>query len=211
MVVSELLSRYRNTRFDANSVVAERCRRDWILKTYGSIISFNETVYRGAGDQEVYAFTFPSLRELSQLRGDTYYPVKIGYTKDLHEGAYGRIQSQILEKAAYPEKPEVLLVWRTWDGRDLETQAHRKLRACNRKVVASLGREWFLSSREELVALIADCNFAELPSDRIVTGARETLAEGFAELMAGGATIEMSTKGGALRIGIRQSSEGDPS
>jgi glycerophosphoryl diester phosphodiesterase len=201
--VSKLLSNYQNTRFDADSKVAERCREEWIAKVYSPILLLNKTVRSGVGDQEVYAFTFPSLKELAQLRGDAYYPVKIGYTRDSWEGAYGRIKSQIFEKAAYPEKPEVLCIWRTWDGRHLETQVHRKLRALNRKIPTSLGAEWFLSSIEELVEVIAKCNFAELPPDRVVVGAGETIAEGFAELMAEGATIEMANKGGAISIGIR--------
>jgi hypothetical protein len=201
--VSKLLARYKNTRFDADPKVAGRCREEWVVKTYSHILSLSATVERGVGDQEVYAFTFPSLKELAQLRGDSHFPVKVGYSKDSWEGAYGRIKSQILEKAAYPEKPVVLCVWRTWDGRGLETQIHRKLRSFKRRVSASLGSEWYQTSLEELLDIIAACNFAELPSDRVVIGASETIAEGFAELMADGATIEMSSNGGELRIGIR--------
>jgi hypothetical protein len=201
--VASLLTRYKNTRFDADPKVAESCREEWTVKTYGPTFSLSATIQRGVGDQEVYAFTYPSLKELAQLRGDCFYPVKVGYSKDSWEGCYGRIKAQILENAAYPEKPEVLCIWRTWDGRHLEKQVHRKLRACNRKVTTSLGTEWFLSSLAELLEIIERCDFAELPTDRVVIGASDTIAEGFAEFMAEGATIEMSSKGSALRIAIR--------
>ena len=159
------------------------------------------------GDQELYAFTFPSLKEVAALKRDPYYPVKIGFSKNPSDGAYGRIRSQIFEKAAYPERPEVLLVWRTWDGRDLETQIHRSLRCLERSIPASLGKEWFLTSTEELVEIISTCHFADLSVDRVVGGTSETIEEAFDELMANGATIEMQMIPGqaAVSIGIRHS------
>jgi hypothetical protein len=78
-------------------------------------------------------------------------------------------------------------------------------RDSGRKVSLSLGKEWYLTAIEELLEIIAQCNFADLPPDRVVTGADETIEEGFAGLMAGGATIEMGMVSGqaAVSIGIR--------
>lgn len=208
-VASDLLNRYRNTRFDADPTIAEDCRKKWIATNYGEYMSLRATVHRGVGDQGVYAFTFPSLKELASLKGDSHYPVKVGFSKNSSDGAFGRIRSQILEKSAYPERPEVLCVWRTWDGRNLETQIHKHLRHLGRKAASSLGKEWFLTSLEELLEIIGHCDFADLPADRVVSGADETIEEGFAELMANGANIEMRMVPGqaAISMGIRYADE----
>lgn len=204
-IAAELLARNRNTRFDADPLVAESCREEWIAKNYGEYLTLTETVRRGIGDQELYAFTFPSLKELATLKGEDHYPVKIGFSKNSSDGAFGRIRSQILEKAGFPEKAKVLCVFKTWDGRHLETQVHKRLRSLGRKVPHSLGKEWFLTSTAELLRTIDQCEVADLPADRVISGADETIEEGFAGLMAEGATIEMRMVSGqaAVSIGIR--------
>lgn len=80
-VAAELVSRNRNTRFDADPGVAASCREDWIAKYYGDYLTLFETIVKGVGDQELYAFTFPSLIELARLKGQDHYPVKIGFQK----------------------------------------------------------------------------------------------------------------------------------
>lgn len=204
-VSARLISQYRGTRFDANPEVAAACRTEWIATQYGPFLSLEQTLIRGEGDQDLYAYTFPSLKELSGLKGEPWYPVKIGYSPNSSDGAYGRIRSQILEKAAYPEKPEVLCIWRTWDGRGLETQVHKGLRKMGRKVLKSLGREWFLTSTVDLCEVISQCELGTLPAHRAIWGADETLEEGFSALMRQGATIEMGVVPGqaAVSIGIR--------
>jgi hypothetical protein len=208
-VADKLIADNRNTRFDADPVVAASCREDWIAKYYGEYLTLSETIVKGIGDQELYAFTFPSLIELATVKGDEHYPVKVGFSKNSSDGAFGRIRSQILEKAGFPEKPKVLLVFRTWDGRQLETQVHKRLRSLGRKAPDSLGREWFMTSTGELLRTIDDCDLADLPPDRLITGADETIEEGFAGLMADGATIEMGMVPGqaAVSIGIRYPNE----
>jgi len=208
-VANELIAQNRNTRFDADPFVAASCREDWIAKYYGEYLTLSETIVKGVGDQELYAFTFPSLIELATLKGDELYAVKVGFSKNSSDGAIGRIRSQILEKAGFPEKPNVLLVFRTWDGRHLETQIHKRLRSLGRRVPDSLGREWFMTSTAELLRTIDECDLADLPPDRLITGADETLEEDFAGLMAGGATIEMGMVPGeaAVSIGIRYPKE----
>ncbi|MCL4202049.1 MAG: GIY-YIG nuclease family protein [Pirellulaceae bacterium] len=204
-VADQLIEDNRNTRFDADPVVAASCREDWIAKYYGEYLTLSETIVKGVGDQELYAFTFPSLTELATVKGDEHYPVKVGFSKNSSDGAFGRIRSQILEKAGFPEKPKVLLVFRTWDGRQLETQVHKRLRSLGRRIPDSLGREWFMTCTGELLQLIDQCDLADLPPDRVITGADETIEEGFTGLMADGATIEMGMVPGqaAVSIGIR--------
>ncbi len=208
-VADKLIADNRNTRFDADPVVAASCREDWIAKYYGEYLTLSETIVKGIGDQELYAFTFPSLIELAIVKGYEHYPVKVGFSKNSSDGAIGRIRSQILEKAGFPEKPKVLLVFKTWDGRQLEAQVHRRLRSLGRKAPNSLGREWFMTSTAELLRTIEECALTDLPPDRLITGADETIEKGFAGLMADGATIEMGMVPGqaAVSIGIRYFNE----
>ena len=56
-----------------------------------------------------------------------------------------------------------------------------------------------------MVEILAECNPAPFPTNRPLTGADETLEEGFIGLMAQGATIEYSMMPGSayVSIGIR--------
>jgi hypothetical protein len=74
-----------------------------------------------------------------------------------------------------------------------------------------------LTSTAELLRTIDECDLAELPPNRVVTGADETIEEGFVGLMADGVTIEMGMVPGkaAVSIGIRypkeRAEQSDPS
>ncbi|MBN2293315.1 MAG: hypothetical protein JXM70_12870, partial [Pirellulales bacterium] len=81
-VADQLIADNRNTRFDADPAVAASCREDWIAKYYGEYLTLSETIVKGIGDQELYAFTFPSLIELATVKGDEHYPVKVGFSKN---------------------------------------------------------------------------------------------------------------------------------
>ena len=202
-IAAQIIAENRNTRFDADQVVAARHYQEF-LASYADTLSLGSTSFDGKGDQEVYAFTYPSLVEIATLKGEAVYPVKIGYSKSGYGGAVERIRSLITEKVGFPEKPAVLLVFKTWDGRKIETQVHRKLRAMGRKA-ESLGREWFRTSTAELRDLIAGCEHPTLPDDRILVGSDEILAEGFDKLLRDGAVIEMGLIPGhaAARVRIR--------
>ena len=201
VIAAEIIAKNRNTRFDADRVVAARYHQQF-LASYGDTLSLASTDFDGTGDQEVYAFTYPSLVEIATLKGEAVYPVKIGYSKSGYGGAVERIRSLITEKAGFPEKPAVLLVFKTWDGRKIEAQVHRKLRAMGRKA-ESLGREWFRTSTAELRDLLAGCEHPTLPDDRILVGSDETIAEGFDKVMRDGAVIEMGIVPGRAAAMIR--------
>jgi hypothetical protein len=205
-----LIQKCRNTRFDADRAVAEKCRQEWMHQSYGQFISLTEMTVAGEGDQELYAFTFSSLRELAILKGQDQYPVKIGFSKESDAGALGRIRGQITEAAAYPERPILLHVQRTWDGRDLERQVHRNLRELGRKAVHSLGTEWFLTSKPELLAILQRCSPAAYKVSRPVTGTDETLEEGISGLLAQGATVEFGTapESAGVRMSIKPPERG---
>lgn len=204
-ILEALIDKHRNTRFDADCVVAEKCRQQWIDENYGKYISLTEMTLSGEGDQELYAFTFPSLRELATCKGEDKYPVKIGFSKESDAGALGRIRQQITEAAAYPEQPVLLHVHRTWDGRNIEKQVHQKLRELDRKVEHSLGKEWFLTSKSELIDILRDCTPAPRQLDRPVQGADETLEEGIQGLLSQGETVEFGMDPGSacVRMSIK--------
>ena len=94
VIAADMLKMIRNTWFDADPVVAECCYREWIKKEYESWVATDEMVELGYGDEELYAFTFPSLRELASLKGAAHYPVKIGYTVNQDAGAINRIEAR---------------------------------------------------------------------------------------------------------------------
>ena len=60
-------------------------------------------------------------------------------------------ESPLAERAGYPEKPRLLLVYRTTNGRALEQAVHRKLSQMGRHVTDALGREWYRTNAKELV------------------------------------------------------------
>jgi hypothetical protein len=201
-----LIQKYRNTRFDADCGVAEKCRQEWMHHNYGKYICLTEMAVSGEGDQELYAFTFPSLRDLAIFKDQVQYPVKIGYSKGSDAGALGRVRQQITEAAAYPERPVLFLIHRTWDGRDLEKQVHQRLRELDRKIVHSLGTEWFLTTKSELFEILQGCTHAERPVGRPVQGADETREEGISALLAQGATVEFGMDPGSacVRMSIKR-------
>ena len=144
-IAADMLNKNRNTRFDADPVVAERCYREWIKKEHAAWVDADHTVELGNGHEEVYAFTFPSLQELAGLKGATHYPVKIGYTADKDVGAVQRIRGLMNETAAFPERPALLLVCQTWDGRALEALIHAELRRREWRLATAPGIEWFMT------------------------------------------------------------------
>lgn len=177
-ISARLVSENRNTRFDADPNVADKCHREWVLKSYEAFVATDQMVESGVGDQEVYAYSFASLQELARLKNESRYPVKVGYTADKDAGAIERIRSQIFEAAAFPERPTVLLVHRTWNGRGLEAAIHKRLRDQKQRIVTSPGAEWFMTNKLEIVAI---CNELQDSVPRLkqkpLSGASRTLQE----------------------------------
>jgi hypothetical protein len=174
----KLIDKHRNTRFDADPVIAGIKHKEWIRGEYEAYVSFNQMAEEGSGDQELYAFTFPSLQTIAKLEHRDFYPVKIGFTTDKDGGAMQRIRSQIIEAAAFPEKPAVLLVWHTWNGRQFEAAVHNFLKGEKRHDVTALGVEWFMTNKDELLAL---CNRfhheISKPDTKPLFGASPTIGE----------------------------------
>jgi T5orf172 domain len=154
----------------------------------------------GYGHEELYAFTFPSLRELASLKGAAHYPVKIGYTVTQHAGAINRIQSQIIEPAAFPERTALLLVYRTWDGRALELLVHAELRRRDRRLATAPGREWFMTNKGEVADLCKQLGpDVPKPASKPLSGA----SPGLSDLVAAGAQVELVEFPGSACVGFR--------
>src|SRR5206468_3862363 len=91
-------------------------------------------------------------------------------------------------------------------GRDLEKQVHHNLRELDLKIVHSLGSEWFLTSKPELLEILQGCSFAPYNVGRAVSGIHETFEEGISGLLAQGATVEFGMDPGSecVRMSINQ-------
>jgi hypothetical protein len=147
-----LIEENRSTRYDADWEVAERCHREELKADCDAYIDSDDTVVFGnAGHDEVYAFTFPSLQELARVKGNEHYPIKIGYCSGEFGGVFARIRQLVVEPAAYPERPKLLLVCTCHDGRKMENAVHRDLRSKGRRVTTAVGREWFYSNKDEVI------------------------------------------------------------
>jgi hypothetical protein len=188
-VAGKLITKYRKTRFDADTEVAQVCQNEWIRRSYAPYIAIDELVEKGEGSQELYAYCFPSLRELAKLKGEDRFPMKIGYSANEGEGSLGRIRQQIVEAAAFPERPSLLLIFRTWNGRSLEMQLHQRLCLDGRAVKTAMGQEWFLVTRDEILQLITECELPPKKFDRPLRGANESIEEGMAAMLEEGEVI----------------------
>jgi hypothetical protein len=168
----------RGTRFDADPEVAIRAHDEWLLTTYSRYIATDSVIKLGEGDEEVYGFTFPSLQSLASVNNEPNYPVKVGFTTDKDGGAFARIRGLMVEPAGFPERPNVLFVCRTWNGRALELAIHSRLRAQNRRIKTAPGNEWFKTNAPELIAICNELRESmPAPELKPLRGGIPTLAE----------------------------------
>jgi hypothetical protein len=146
----------KDTAFDWDDRVAEKCLREWELKKFPGSLDLSQMLRGGAGPHEVYAYTFPSLIALANALGQQHYPVKIGYTGVASELAPSltRIDGQLGDTAGRFEAALILGVWNSWNGRSLESRIHSHLRRLGRKVQSAVGREWYNTHVDELCELV---------------------------------------------------------
>jgi len=89
-ISDEVIAKNRGTMHDADPVVTEQQRTQHVYSTYSAYVAAGNVLRLGSGPEELYAFTFPSLRELAALKGEEFYPIKVGYTRD-SAGAIARV------------------------------------------------------------------------------------------------------------------------
>lgn len=155
-IAAKIIEDHRNTRFDADPAVAERCWKEWNKIEHSQYVDTDSMLEMGVGPEDVYAFTFASLQRLAELEGRDRYPVKIGYTGTVPNGAIGRIRQIMGDATAYPERPVLLFVCHTSDGRQLETSIQGILRKDGRRIRTAVGKEWFETSSDEIVQIISE-------------------------------------------------------
>ena len=97
----------------------------------------------------VYVYYLPAYRLQSETENATVWPCKIGRTG---RDPLARILSQAA--TALPEKPHVALIVYTKHPVALEAAIHGVLTLRGKKIDDSPGKEWFLTSPEEVRELI---------------------------------------------------------
>ena len=108
------------------------------------------TTVVGNGASDVYVFYYPCYRELAELKGEKTYRCKIGLT---YKGIPRRFSRQYCTDA--PERRYIAVRIRTDYPQEVEKYIHSALKAAGRQCTGVYGREWFMTSPEEVLALYA--------------------------------------------------------
>lgn len=152
-MAAKVVAANRGTAGDANAAAAYEHKLARWRREYAKTVNFDSVLELGDGADELYAFTFSSLRRIAELEQRTTYPMKVGYTTREKLNSVARIAGMVNERAAFPERVELMMVWRTANGRGLEAAIHKRLKAEGRHIENAVGREWFLTNIDELRTL----------------------------------------------------------
>jgi hypothetical protein len=101
----------------------------------------------GDGKHSVYVYYYPVYRLYAETKGEEIYTVKVGRAEE--QTAASRVDSDV-SRTAVPERPVLALVIKTDRALRLETYIHERLRALGRNLNEVYGKEWFVSSPEEV-------------------------------------------------------------
>lgn len=109
------------------------------------VISYRADKEIGFGKSSVYVYYYDSYKELAELKGNKSWECKVGRT-DVDP------ISRILGQAGtcYPEFPHVALIIYCEDSSLLEKVIHSVLKFKNRWLENAPGKEWFITSPEEI-------------------------------------------------------------
>ena len=99
----------------------------------------------GSGNETIYVYYYPTYRKFALLTGNTSWYCKVGMTT---KNLWDRIYSQ--SSTCFPEEPLVALTIRCPDARHLESILHNILKMKNKWIETAPGKEWFLTSPEEI-------------------------------------------------------------
>lgn len=115
--------------------------------------SATETLTIGSGIGVIYVYYYPSYRELANIKNESAWRCKIGYSEKSPE-------IRIKEKftTAVPEKEEIGLVIRTDYPKLLEHAIQFVLKSRGRWQEESPDKEWFLTSPTEVAGIYAIIN-----------------------------------------------------
>lgn len=115
----------------------------------------NAKEWFGEGDEIVYCYTFPSYVELASLKRDARMPMKIGKTAST---SLERVSLQC--GVSNPEQPIVPFAIRVQNSALFEKAIQRTLMIWNRWMDDAPGSEWFMTSKDEVLAIV---NFLQNP------------------------------------------------
>lgn len=102
----------------------------------------------GEGSGEVYVYTYPGYEELAKLKKERFYRCKIGMTSVGHER---RLSSG--NRTEEPEYKKILLLIKTDAPQELEKLLHATLRVLRQQANDAPGKEWFITSAEQIETL----------------------------------------------------------
>lgn len=102
----------------------------------------------GTGPNAVYVYYYDAYCELVRINGEASWPCKIGRTDC---DPIQRIISQA--GTCYPELPHVALIIYCDDSNALETAFHDIMKFKGRWIVDAPGKEWFMTSPDEIKAI----------------------------------------------------------
>lgn len=103
----------------------------------------------GVGDSAVYLYYLPIYRIMAENNGESVWQCKIGRTD---RDPLGRILAQA--STALPEKPHLALIVKTEHPISMENALHSVLKLRGQHIKNSPGSEWFLTSPDEVLALV---------------------------------------------------------
>ncbi len=99
----------------------------------------------GSGKKSIYVYYYDNYKELASLKNSKIWECKVGRTD---VDPISRVVGQA--GTCYPEMPHIALVIYCDDSNLLEKAIHDVLRLRNRWLIDSPGKEWFLTSPEEV-------------------------------------------------------------
>lgn len=102
----------------------------------------------GKGLFSVYLYYYDSYKELAELKGQHFWQCKIGRT-DIEP--IQRIVGQA--GTCYPELPHIALIMYCDNSSQLEAAFHAILKVQKKHIESAPGREWFMTSPEEIEKL----------------------------------------------------------
>jgi hypothetical protein len=105
----------------------------------------------------------------------------------------------MIEVAAFPEKPTLLMICRTCNGRALEQLLHAELRKHDRKFATAPGTEWFMTNEHEVVEICKQL-LPEVPKldSKPLSGASPDLSD-----LAEGTQVELTQNPHSACVFIR--------
>ncbi len=118
------------------------------LNTQTEILSDVDVVI-GVGDSAVYLYYLPIYRIMAENNGESVWQCKIGRTD---RDPLDRILTQA--GTALPEKPHLALIVKTKHPVYMENAIHSVLKLRGQHIKNSPGSEWFLTSPDEVLALV---------------------------------------------------------